>query len=85
VQISAPSFFYFLTYANDLFFSGHVGLPFLGFLIFKDKKIRYFMLSASIILAVTVLLMHVHYSIDVAAAYFITYSIYALGKRLFGR
>jgi len=72
-----------LTYSNDLFFSGHAGLPFLGFLIYKDSKVRYFFLSASIILAMTVLLMHVHYSIDVASAYFITYGIYVIGDPLF--
>jgi hypothetical protein len=37
----------------------------------------------SIILASTVLLMHVHYSIDVAAAYFITYGVYVLGNKMF--
>jgi hypothetical protein len=73
-----------LTYSNDLFFSGHAGLPFLGFLIYKNTKVRYFMLAASIILALTVLFMHVHYSIDVASAYFITYGIYVIGDPLFG-
>ncbi|MEK6855907.1 MAG: phosphatase PAP2-related protein [Nanoarchaeota archaeon] len=73
-----------LTYSNDLFFSGHAGIPFLGFLIFKNKKVKYFMLVASIILATTVLLMHLHYSIDVASAYFITFGIYKLGNKLFG-
>lgn len=83
VPISAPSFIGFLTYGNDLFFSGHTGIPFLGFLIFKNKKIKYFMLGMSIILAATVLVMHVHYSIDVAAAYFITYTIYRIGNKIF--
>jgi hypothetical protein len=73
----------FLTYSNDLFFSGHTGLPFLGFLIFSDTKLRYFLLTLSAILAITVLLMHVHYSIDVASAYFITYGIYVIGTPIF--
>jgi hypothetical protein len=42
------------------------------------------MLGASIVLAITVLLMHVHYSIDVASAYFITYGVYKVGDQLFG-
>ena len=83
VSYSVPSYLGFLSYTNDLFFSGHAGLPFLGFLVFGSPKIRYFMLISSIILAITVLLMHVHYSIDVASAYFITYGIYVIGKPLF--
>lgn len=75
----------FLTFSNDLFFSGHAGLPFLGYLIFrkKHKGVAYFMMASSIILAITVLLMHVHYSIDVFAAYFITYGIYKIGNKCF--
>jgi hypothetical protein len=83
INISSPGIFYILSYSNDLFFSGHAGIPFLGFLIYKNKKIKYFMLSASIILAITSLLMHVHYSIDVASSYFITYGVYKIGNRLF--
>lgn len=83
ISVSAPSFLHFLTYANDLFFSGHTGIPFLGFLIFENKKIKYFMLISSIILAITCLLMHVHYSIDIASAYFITYGIYKIGDKMF--
>jgi hypothetical protein len=72
-------------FSNDLFFSGHTGFPFLGFLIFKKKFIKYFMLVSSIILAASVLLMHQHYSIDVASAYFITYGIYKIGNKIFQR
>jgi hypothetical protein len=84
VHVTGPGFMQVLSYSNDLFFSGHTGIPFLGFLVFDEPKIKYFMLVASIILAIIVLLMHVHYSIDVASAYFITFGIYTLGKPLFG-
>jgi hypothetical protein len=67
-----------LSFQNDLFFSGHVATPFLGFLLFKGDKIRYVFLIMSIIMAVTVLAMHQHYSIDVFAAYFIAYSSYKI-------
>ena len=67
-------------FSNDLFFSGHVAICFLGFLLFKKQKIRYFFLLASIVMAITVLFLHVHYSIDVFAAYFITYGTYKIGK-----
>lgn len=69
---------------NDLFFSGHTGLPFLLALIFWEYKIpRIIFLSFSIIFAIVVLLGHIHYSIDVASAYFITYGIFQICKFLF--
>src|SRR3989344_5069159 len=69
---------------NDLFFSGHTGLPFLLALMFWDnKKLRYIFLGFSITFAVVVLLGHLHYTIDVLAAYFITYTIFHICKYLF--
>ena len=69
---------------NDLFFSGHTGLPFLLALMFWDnKKLRFLFLGFSIMFAIVVLLGHIHYSIDVLSAYFITYSIFHICKFLF--
>ena len=63
----------------DLFFSGHTGMPFLMALIFWEKKLlRYFFILAAIAFGIIVLLGHLHYSIDVLAAFFITYSIHRL-------
>lgn len=60
----------------DLFFSGHTGLPLLMALIFWNHKwLRYTFIFASIFFGVIVLLWHLHYSIDVLAAFFITYTI----------
>jgi membrane-associated phospholipid phosphatase len=74
----------FITSGNDLFFSGHTGLPFLIALIFWDHKyIRYLFLLASVVFGVIVLLSHLHYSIDVFAAFFITYSIYHIALKFF--
>jgi hypothetical protein len=70
-------------FRNDLFFSGHTAIPFMAFLLLKDYKVRWLMLFSSIAMGVTVLLMHVHYSIDVFAAFFITHGIYALSDRIF--
>lgn len=78
-----PKLYSFLTFHNDLFFSGHVAFTFLGFLLFRKEKVRVFFLIATIIMALTVLLMHVHYSIDVFAALFITYGSYKIGERIF--
>jgi len=69
---------------NDLFFSGHTGLPFLLALLFWDNvKLRFTFLSFSILFAIVVLLGHLHYSIDVLAAYFITYTIFQICRALF--
>lgn len=71
-------------YTNDLFFSGHTGFPFLGALLFWENRfIRWLLVSMSIAQAFTVLFMHVHYSIDVFSAYFITYSIYIVSDKIF--
>lgn len=70
--------------SSSLFFSGHTGLPFLLALVYwKDKVLRYIMLGVSIFFAVIVLLGHLHYTIDVFSAFFITYSIHALSEVFF--
>lgn len=75
-----------LFYVNDLFFSGHVGLPFLAALIFWENKfVRWFMLIMSVVQAMTVLFLRVHYSIDVFSAYFITYAIYIVSDKIFNK
>lgn len=73
-----------LTSGGDYFFSGHTGMPFLFALLFwQMKKLRIVFLSVSILFAVSALIGHLHYSIDVFAAFFITYSIYCIAKRAF--
>jgi hypothetical protein len=72
------------TNGNDLFFSGHTGLPFLVALIFwENKPLRFFSITSSIFFGIVVLLAHLHYSIDVFAAFFITYTIFVITKKLF--
>ena len=76
---------YFL-FNGDLFFSGHVGGPFLLLLMFwSNTIIRYICGSASLLFSYTVLVGHIHYSIDVFAAPFITYGIYQLSRYFFAR
>lgn len=76
----------FITTGNDLFFSGHTGLPFLIALIYwKHPMIRNTFLVASGLFGVIVLLSHLHYSIDVFSAFFITYTIYHMALKLFKR
>lgn len=76
-----PGVFEKLSFQNDMFFSGHTAIPFLGFLMFKDK-IRYMFLFGSILMGTVVLLMHIHYSIDVFGAFFITYGSYKIANLL---
>lgn len=70
---------YYLT--KDLFPSGHVAVPFLGYLFVKEKKLKMFFLVSSIIMACVVLLMKVHYSIDVFGAYFIAFGLFYFSEK----
>lgn len=69
---------------SDMFFSGHTGAPFLLALVFWHTKwLRYLFLTWSVFFAAVVLLGHLHYSIDVMSAYFITYTIFHICLYLF--
>lgn len=74
------------TTGGDLFFSGHTGLPFLLALIFWDSVyLRLIFMVSSFVFGVVVLLGHLHYSIDVFAAFFITYTIYHIAEIFFAK
>lgn len=76
----------YLNLQSGFFFSGHTGLPFLAALIFWESRVaRIMLLSLSGIFAVTVLLSHIHYSIDVFAAPFMAYGIFEITRFLFPR
>ena len=70
---------------GDLFFSAHTGLPYLMALVFGvlNKWFFYVFTATAAFFGAVVLLGHLHYSIDVAAAFFITYSIYHIAIRWF--
>jgi hypothetical protein len=71
-------------FGADLFFSGHTGAPFLLALLFWQKKgLRNLFLIWSAFFAAVVLMGHLHYTIDVASAYFITFGIFCLARWLF--
>lgn len=72
------------SFAADLFFSAHTGLPFLMALLFwENKRFRVFFIALSVFFAIIVLLGHLHYSIDVLAAFFITYTIFHISRTIF--
>lgn len=64
-------------FKHDLFFSSHTALPFMGYLMYRDRVVRLSFLAISLVMAATVLLGRRHYSIDVFGAYFVTYAVYS--------
>lgn len=72
-------------FGADQFFSGHTGMPFLGALAYwgVSNKTGWIFFFASVYFALVVLLGHIHYTIDVASAFFITYGIYHIALWLF--
>ncbi len=71
-------------FGSDLFFSGHTGLPFLMALVFWDNVwLRWFFIASSLLFGAVVLLGHMHYSIDVLSAFFITYTIFHIARTVF--
>jgi len=82
--IDQTSFFSPLNIGSDFFFSGHTGLPYLIALIYwNNKMLRNISIAASVLFGVSVLLGHLHYSIDVFAAFFVTYSIFIIAQKFF--
>ncbi len=78
-------FINFITFqGNDLFFSGHVSLPFISALVFwKHKRVRNYLLIASIVMGTIMIFSKAHYSIDVFAAPFMSYAIFKLSEKFF--
>jgi hypothetical protein len=73
-----------ITFQGNLFFSGHTGFPFLLALIFWNRTgWRRFFVAATIVFGAAVLLAHVHYSIDVFAAPFMAYGVFAITAKYF--
>ncbi len=84
IYLDPDDIFRTLTYGGDYFFSGHSGMPYLFALIYwQEKWVRYLCLGGAVLLGAGVILGHLHYSIDVFAAFFITYGIFAMAQRFF--
>jgi len=72
------------SFGADFFFSGHTAFPFLISLILWHKIIfRWIFIFLSLFFATSVLLGRLHYSIDVFAAFFITFAVYEISAWVF--
>lgn len=61
---------------KDLFFSGHTATLFLLFLVSADKRLKSVFIIFTFLVASSVIIQHVHYTIDVIAAPVYAYSCY---------
>jgi hypothetical protein len=84
ILISPTNIISKFSFGGDLFFSGHTGIPFLMALVFWNiKPLRIIFLCASFFFGTIVLLGHLHYSIDVLSAFFITYTIFHIAEMVY--
>lgn len=67
-----------LYFTQDLFPSGHTAIPVLMAFLSTSTFARRIFVGLTVVLGSSVLLMHVHYSIDVFAAPFVAYGVSAL-------
>jgi hypothetical protein len=82
--VDSTDVLYRVSSGDDLFFSGHTGLPFLLAIILWDHKpLRYIFFALTLISGTSVLLGHLHYSIDVFSALFISFGIFHIARYLF--
>ena len=65
---------------KDLFFSGHTSNMFLMYLCLEKRSDKILALMASILVAILVLIQHVHYTIDVLFAFIFTYLVFRISK-----
>ena len=71
---------------KDLFFSGHTATTFLLLLYcWSVPKLRWPALVCHVLIVASVFLAHLHYTIDVIGAYAITFSVFTISERVFGR
>ena len=63
---------------KDLFFSGHAATTFLLLLyLWRDRRLRWVALAAHVLVVASVFLARIHYAIDVAGAWAVTFALYA--------
>jgi PAP2 superfamily C-terminal len=70
---------------KDLFFSGHTATLFLLHLLMEKKIAKRIFLVLTFVIALSVILQHVHYFIDVFAAPFFTFGCFSIVKNIRGK
>ena len=65
-------------FAKDLFFSGHISTLTLMVLLEKDRIIKWIKIVATTIVGIFLAWQHVHYTLDLLVAPFITWAVYRL-------
>jgi hypothetical protein len=66
------------TLHRDLFFSGHVATMFIFYLTSRNMILKKIFLVNTFLIAAAVLIQHVHYTVDIIAAPFFTYTSYRM-------
>ena len=67
---------------KDLFFSGHVSTLFLMYLCQSNRSLRYHTMIVCILVAILVLVQHIHYTIDVLFAFPFAYACFVTSKKI---
>ena len=67
---------------KDLFYSGHTSTLALFTLLLEKRTEKWLMGLATVCLGVLLMIQHVHYTIDVLAAFPFTWIMYSLGKKM---
>ena len=77
------NFFYVnMHITKDLFFSGHVSTMFILFLAVDSQRLRQFLITGCVFVAVILLFQHVHYTLDVVAAPFLAWFAYKAAEMI---
>jgi membrane-associated phospholipid phosphatase len=66
---------------KDLFYSGHTASVFLAYLVLRKKREKIAALIAAIVVGVSLLFQHIHYTIDVLSAPLFVYALFILAKK----
>lgn len=71
-------------FGGDLFFSNHTAIPFMMALVYwRHEWLRAIFVAWSVFFGSIALLGHLHYTIDVLSAFFITYTVFCIAVWLF--
>lgn len=66
---------------KDLFYSGHMGSVFLVYLILQNNKEKMVALLSTVIVGFSLLLQHIHYTVDVLSAPLFVYFVFLVAKK----